>query len=57
MNEVYPDDQPRTTMPPTLLIRLPLLPKELTYRIIGHTLLLLDTKTNLIVDFILNAIP
>ena len=57
VNEVYPDDQPRTTMPPTLLGRLPVLPKELEYRIIGHALLLQDIKTNLIVDFIPKAIP
>ena len=57
VNEVYPDDQPRTTMPPTLLSRLPVLPKELAYRIVGHALVLQDTKTNLIVDFIPNAIP
>jgi len=57
VNEVYPDDQPRTTMSPTLLSRLPLLPKELAYRIVGHALVLQDTKTNLIVDFIPNAIP
>ena len=57
VNEVYPDDQPRTTMPPTLLSRLPALPKELAYRIVGHALVLQDTKTNLIVDFIPNAIP
>ena len=57
VNTVYPDDQPRTTMPPTLLNRLPALPKELEYRIIGHALVLQDTRTNLIVDFIPNAIP
>ena len=57
VNTVYPDDQPRTTMPPTLLSRLPVLPKELAYRIIGHALVLQDTKTNLIVDFIPNLIP
>ncbi len=57
VNEVYPDDQPRTTMSPTLLSRLPVLPKELEYRIIGRALVLQDTKTNLIADFIPNAIP
>jgi hypothetical protein len=57
VNAVYPDDQPHTTMPPTLLRLLPVLPKELVYRIIGHALVLQDTKTNLIVDFIPNAIP
>jgi len=57
VNDVYPDDQVRTTMPPTLLRRLPVLPKELAYRVIGHSLVLQDTRTNLIVDFIPNAIP
>jgi hypothetical protein len=57
VNDVYPDNLPRTTMPPTLLSRLPVLPKELAYRIIGHALVLQDTRTNLIVDFIPNAIP
>jgi len=57
VNQVYPDDHPRTTMPPTLLNRLPVLPKELVYCISDHALVLLDTKTNLIVDFILNIIP
>jgi hypothetical protein len=57
VNDVYPDDQPRTTVPPTLLKRLPTLPKELGYRVIGHTLVLQDTSTNLIVDLIPNAIP
>jgi len=57
VNEVYPDDQVRTTVPPTLLSRFPALPKELGYRVIGHALVLQDTRTNLIVDFIPNAIP
>jgi hypothetical protein len=57
VNQVYPDDQPRTTMSPTLLNRLPVLPRELTYRVIGRALVLQDTRTNLIVDFIPNAIP
>jgi hypothetical protein len=57
VNAVYPDDEPRTTMSPTLLNRLPVLPKELAYRIIGRDLVLQDTQTNLIVDFILQAIP
>jgi hypothetical protein len=57
VNDVYPEDLTRTTMPPTLLRRLPPLPKELVYRIIGRALILEDIKTNLIVDFIPNAIP
>jgi hypothetical protein len=57
VNEVYPDDQPRATMPPTLLSRLPVLPNELAYRVIGRALVLQDIKTNLIVDFIPMVIP
>jgi hypothetical protein len=57
VNGVYPDDSPVVTTPPTLLSRLPELPMELTYRILGHTFVLLDSKTNLIVDFIPDAIP
>jgi len=57
VNGVYPDDSPVITTPPTLLARLPELPKELTYRILGHAFVLLDNKTNLIVDFIPDAIP
>ena len=57
VNGVYPDDSPVMTTPPTLLGRLPELPKEMTYRILGHTFVLLDNKTNLIVDFIPDAIP
>jgi hypothetical protein len=57
VNGVYPDSSPVVTTPPTLLSRLPELPMELTYRILGHTLVLLDNKTNVIVDFIPDAIP
>jgi hypothetical protein len=57
INDVVPDDMPLTTTPPTLLRRLPELPPELTYRILGHALTLQDVKARLIVDFIPNAIP
>jgi hypothetical protein len=57
VNEVYPEEFPVTTMPPTLLSRLPILPAELVYRIVGRSLVLLDIKANLIVDVLRNAIP
>lgn len=57
VREVYPDDVKFTTMPPTLLRVLPALPADLTYRIVGRTLVLLDPRTNVILDFIPNAIP
>lgn len=56
VNEVYPEEIPVTTTPPTLLRRLPSLPEELAYRIVGRALVLQDIKTNLIVDFMPDAI-
>lgn len=55
VNLVYPEEIPLGTMPPMLLRRLPALPAELAYRIIGRALVLKDVKTNLIVDFIPDA--
>jgi hypothetical protein len=57
VNDVYPSDVPLTTTPPTLLHKLPQLPQELAYRIVGRDLTLIDTKASLIVDLIPNAIP
>ncbi len=57
VNQRYPDNLPITTMPPTLLQKLPRLPDELVFRIIGSTLLLVDRRANLIIDFMPNAIP
>lgn len=57
VNAEYPANSPVVTTPPTLLMRLPELPKEMAYRIYGSFLVLLDNKTNLVVDFIPDAIP
>lgn len=52
VNDVYPEDIPLTTTPPTLLLKLPELPPELAYRFVGHDLTLQDVKAGLIVDLI-----
>jgi hypothetical protein len=57
VNQRYPDSLPFTTVPPTLLRKLPTLPDEVAYRILGSALLLVDRKANMIVDFMPNAIP
>jgi hypothetical protein len=57
VNHKYPSDVPLQSTPATLLGNLPKLPPELEYRVVGHYLVLLDSKCNLIVDFIANAIP
>jgi len=44
VNGPYPGGLPLTTVPPTLLLNLPQLPREVAYRIIGHDLALLDPK-------------
>ena len=57
VNEPYPDGLPFTTVPPTLLLRLPKLPDQIAYRIVGRDLVLLDVAANLVVDEIPEAIP
>jgi len=57
VNQPYPRNMPLQSTPPTLLLNLPRLPGELQYRIVGSTLVLLDTAANLIVDLLPNAIP
>lgn len=57
INTVYPTTLPLETFPPALLRKLPDLPPELEYRIVGHDLLLRDVKANLIVDILRNVVP
>ena len=57
VNEGYPEDAPLSSVPPTLLARLPELPKELEYRLVGRHLILHDVESSLIVDFMPNALP
>jgi hypothetical protein len=57
VNAPYPDNAPLSTVPATLLLRLPKLPKELDFRFVGRNLILRDTDASLIVDYIPNATP
>ena len=57
VNGAYPEHLPRTTVPPTLLLRLPRLPDKLAYRIVDHDFVLQDTEARLVVDLIPGAIP
>jgi hypothetical protein len=56
VNGAYPSTASLSTVPPSLLMALPMLPKELEYRFVGRNLILRDASANLIVDFIPNAI-
>jgi hypothetical protein len=57
VNHPYPESQELLEMPPTLLLRLPPLPKQVRYRFVGHNLLLVDRENGLIVDYMTNALP
>lgn len=57
VNGIYPDAVAETTFPPTLLLKLPTLPDELAYRIVGRDLVLVDTKANLVLDLLHEALP
>lgn len=53
----YPEPLELVEMPPTVLLNLPQLPPEVKYRFVGRNLLLVDRDNNLIVDYMLNALP
>jgi len=57
VNSDYPKDAPLSTVPPDVLLSLPQLPEDVQYRFVGKHLILYDAKANLIIDFMLNAIP
>jgi hypothetical protein len=55
-NEPYPDEAPASSVPPSLLSKLPPLPQAL-HRFVGRDLILRDPEAGLIVDFISAAVP
>lgn len=57
VNYPYPESKELSQIPPTLLLKLPTLPKEVKYRFVGRHLLLVDTDNAMIVDYTLNALP
>lgn len=57
VNYPYPESQELLEMPPTLLLKLPQLPKQVRYRYVGRSLLLVDRENGLIVDFMPDALP
>ena len=56
VNAKYPPNAPLSTVPPSVLLKLPQLPEGLEYRFVGRNLILYDSKANLIVDILRNAI-
>jgi hypothetical protein len=57
VNTVYPTTLPLETFPAGLLRKLPDLPPELEYRLVGRSLILRDVKANLIVDILRDVVP
>jgi hypothetical protein len=57
INMVYPDDAPFSSVPPSLLLRVPALPEQVRYRFVGRALILRDTEANVILDFIRDIVP
>jgi len=57
VNEIYPESIPYTSVPPTMLQKLPKLPEEVAYRAVSSDLVLLDVKANLVVDYLPGVLP
>ena len=57
VNARYPDAVPLSTMPPEVLKNLPPVPKEVEYRFVGDSLILLDPDSHIVVDFVSKALP
>ena len=57
VNALYPESAPFSSVPPSLLLKFPLLPDQVRYRFIGRTLILRDTDANVILDYIPDVVP
>ena len=57
VNATYPTDLPLATFPARLLRKLPELPPELEYRIVGRHIILRDVTANVIVDIARDVVP
>jgi hypothetical protein len=57
VNHPYPEEKELTAIPPTLLLVLPQLPKQIRYRFVGRHMLLMDRENYLILDYMPDALP
>lgn len=57
VNADYPETSALATVPPLILARLQRLPDGLEYRFMGRDLILRDSKANVIVDVLTEAVP
>jgi hypothetical protein len=56
-NARYPEGLPITTMPAPVLAALPKLPEHVEYRFVGDRLVLLDIHSQLVMDYMTDALP
>lgn len=56
VNATYPKDRPLSTVPPSILEALPRLPEDVWYRFLRRDLILHDSRANVILDRIDDAI-
>jgi hypothetical protein len=57
VNYPYAQTAELSEMPATLLAKLPQLPKEVRYRFVGRYMLLVDRESNVILDYMPEALP
>ena len=57
VNYPYAQNAEFSEMPATLLAKLPVLPKEVRYRFVGRNMLLVDRESNVIIDYMPDALP
>ena len=57
VNYPYAQTAEFSEMPATLLAKLPRLPKEVRYRFVGRNMLLVDRDSNVIIDYMPDALP
>ena len=57
VNYPYSSAAEFSEMPATLLAKLPQLPKEVRYRFVGRNMLLVDRESNVIIDYMPDALP
>lgn len=57
VNYPYAQSAELSEMPAALLAKLPQLPNEVRYRFVGSNLVLVDRESNVIIDFMTDALP
>ena len=57
INGRYPEQVPLSNIPPPVFAVFPELPDAVEFRFIGTQLILFDSRANLVIDFIRNALP